>query len=107
MPATAPPHAAELLELASRAARAAGALLAGRALEPATGVSAKSSRTDLVSDADRDAEALIVAAIRVERPGDAITAEEGAAAAAAAACAGWSTRSTGRSTTSGASPTGA
>jgi myo-inositol-1(or 4)-monophosphatase len=80
VPATDPPNAAELLELASRAARAAGALLAGRALEPATGVSAKSSRTDLVSDADRDAEALIVAAIRAERPGDAITAEEGAAA---------------------------
>jgi myo-inositol-1(or 4)-monophosphatase len=80
VPATDPPAAA-LLELASRAARAAGALLVDRATGPATGVSAKSTRTDLVSDADRDAEALIVAAIRAERPGDAITAEEGAAAA--------------------------
>ena len=80
MPATDPPNAAALLELASRAARAAGDLLAERGRAPATGVSAKSTRTDLVSDADRDAEALIVAVIRAERPGDAITAEEGAGA---------------------------
>src|SRR6266511_4722672 len=43
----------------------------------ATGVSAKSSATDLVSDADRASEAAIVAAIAAEFPGDAIVAEEG------------------------------
>jgi myo-inositol-1(or 4)-monophosphatase len=66
-----------LLELALEAATAAGSLLLERAGGPVSGLSSKSSRTDLVSDADRDAEALILRAIRAERPGDAITAEEG------------------------------
>lgn len=74
----APADAERLLDLARRAARDAGALLLERAGAPATGLAAKSSRTDLVSDADRAAEALIVATIRRERPGDAILAEEGA-----------------------------
>jgi fructose-1,6-bisphosphatase/inositol monophosphatase family enzyme len=69
---------AEVLELAARAARAAGALLLERAGGPASGVASKSSRTDLVSDTDRDAESLIVGMIARERPGDAIVGEEGA-----------------------------
>ena len=69
---------AELLDLAARAARAAGELLLQRAGGPVSGVASKSSRTDLVSDTDRDAEALIVGMIAAERPGDAIVGEEGA-----------------------------
>ena len=68
---------AELLELARAAARAAGELLLERFGDPASGVAAKSSRTDLVSDADRDAEALVLGMIPAERPGDAMLAEEG------------------------------
>jgi myo-inositol-1(or 4)-monophosphatase len=69
---------AELLDLAARAARAAGELLLERAGGPVSGVASKSSRTDLVSDTDRDAESLIVGMIARERPGDAIVGEEGA-----------------------------
>ncbi len=67
----------DLLALAESVAREAGALLLERFGGPATGISSKSSRTDLVSDADRAAEALIVERIRRARPGDAILAEEG------------------------------
>src|SRR5690606_32417589 len=63
--------------LAREAARAAGALLRGRFGSHPTGVGTKSTRTDLVSDADRDAEALIVGMIRTARPGDTIVSEEG------------------------------
>ncbi|MDX6644856.1 MAG: monophosphatase [Miltoncostaeaceae bacterium] len=66
-----------LLDLALRAARVAAELLLERFGGPASGLASKTSRTDLVSDADRDAERLIVGAIRAERPGDAIVAEEG------------------------------
>jgi myo-inositol-1(or 4)-monophosphatase len=47
---------------------------------PAKGVTAKSSPTDLVSDADRDAERMLVERIRKERPDDGLLSEEGAAA---------------------------
>jgi myo-inositol-1(or 4)-monophosphatase len=67
----------ELLALAEGVAREAGKLLLERFGDPATGLASKSSRTDLVSDADRAAEALIVAGIRGARPDDAIVAEEG------------------------------
>jgi len=67
----------DLLGLATQTARAAGALLRERALGDPVNVTSKSSRTDEVSDADRAAEALIVAAIRAARPGDRIVAEEG------------------------------
>jgi myo-inositol-1(or 4)-monophosphatase len=66
-----------LLPLAWRAASAAGALLlAGRHddLEVAT----KSTRTDVVTQMDTAAEALLVTAIRAERPDDGILGEEGA-----------------------------
>src|SRR5262249_20892717 len=68
---------ADLLALALRAARAAGALLLERAGGPASGLAAKSSRTDLVSDADRDSEALLVGMLREARPEDALVSEEG------------------------------
>ncbi len=69
-----------LLELAVRAATAAGELLRERFGGPQAGLSAKSSRTDLVSDADRAAEALILELIRGERPQDGLLAEEGGSA---------------------------
>ena len=66
-------------ELAKRLAREAGTLaLAGRrgsVLERNT----KSSTTDLVTQHDRAAEALIVERLVAERPTDAIVGEEGAA----------------------------
>src|SRR5205807_5126784 len=45
---------------------------------PARGVGVKSSSTDMVSDADREAEEAIVALLASERPDDALVAEEGA-----------------------------
>jgi len=69
------------LELAERAAREAGHLLLERFEGPARGVGAKSSATDLVSDADRAAEASIYELLQRERPDDSIVAEEGASAA--------------------------
>ena len=70
-----------LLALAVDAATAAGALLAGRFGDPQSGVAAKSSATDMVSDADRDAERLLLDRIRAARPGDGIVAEESGTAA--------------------------
>jgi myo-inositol-1(or 4)-monophosphatase len=47
---------------------------------PARGVGSKSSATDLVSDADRDSEALIRDMLARERPEDGLLAEEGTSA---------------------------
>jgi myo-inositol-1(or 4)-monophosphatase len=58
-------------------AREAGALLLERFREPARDVGVKSSATDMVSAADRDAEALIQGVLRAERPDDGLLAEEG------------------------------
>jgi len=66
----------DLLALAQAAGREAGELLSARFRLPATGVDAKSTATDLVSDADRDAEALLRERILAARPGDAILGEE-------------------------------
>ena len=44
---------------------------------PPSGVEQKSSRTDIASDADRDAEALIKELLATERPDDGLLAEEG------------------------------
>jgi myo-inositol-1(or 4)-monophosphatase len=66
----------ELLDLAVTAARAAGSVLRERFREPRTGVDTKSSSTDMVTDADRAAEAVILSGIRSERPNDAIWGEE-------------------------------
>lgn len=68
----------ELLDLAQRAARAAGELLRERVSRPAEGVSAKSTPTDLVSDADRASDALLVDLISAERPDDGFVTEESA-----------------------------
>lgn len=65
------------LEVALEAARAAGALLRERFDQPRTGVGTKSSATDLVTDADRAAEAVIIRAIREVFPDDDILSEEG------------------------------
>jgi myo-inositol-1(or 4)-monophosphatase len=67
----------QLLELAESAARAAGALLLERFGEPAAGVTTKSTATDPVSDADRDAEKVIVQMLEKARPEDGIVSEEG------------------------------
>ncbi|WP_241562352.1 inositol monophosphatase family protein [Streptomyces hoynatensis] len=69
-------EAADLLGLAVRAARLGGAEL-GRRAGQVTGVSYKSSATDPVTDADRAAEAAIVALLARERPGDGLLGEEG------------------------------
>jgi len=50
---------------------------------PARGVDVKSSSTDMVSDADREAEQAIVELLQAERPDDGILGEEGADEAAA------------------------
>jgi len=72
--------AREALDLATTAAREAGALLLELRRLPAAGVRAKSSATDLVSEADERAEGAIVSAIKRKRPADAIVAEEGSGA---------------------------
>ena len=74
-------EAAALLDLAESVAREAGVLLLERFRRPATGVDSKSSATDLVSDADRDAEALIRSRLLAARPDDALLGEEGASVA--------------------------
>jgi len=65
------------LELAERAARAAGEVLMtyyGRAPE---GLASKTSATDPVSDADREAERVIRELLTAERPDDGLVGEEG------------------------------
>ena len=74
---------AELLDLAQRAARAAGRVLVELSRAPAEGVDAKSTPTDLVSDADRASEELLVELIATERPGDGVLSEEGSDAQSA------------------------
>lgn len=67
----------ELLDLAVEAAHSAGALLLDRFRKPAQGVESKSTPTDLVSDADKASEALILDLISSTRPEDGILSEEG------------------------------
>jgi myo-inositol-1(or 4)-monophosphatase len=71
------------LELAERAARAAGEVLLSYYGRPPEGVESKSSATDLVSDADREAERAIRELLEAERPQDGLVAEEGSRADAA------------------------
>jgi fructose-1,6-bisphosphatase/inositol monophosphatase family enzyme len=66
-----------LLDVAVAAANAAGELLLERFWKPAEGIESKTTPTDLVSDADRDAEALLVEFITTRRPDDGILSEEG------------------------------
>ena len=65
-----------LLDLAVNAAQEAGELLLQRFGGPQSGVDAKSSATDMVSDADRDSERVLLEAIRTARPDDGLIAEE-------------------------------
>jgi myo-inositol-1(or 4)-monophosphatase len=67
---------AHLRSLAERLAREAGALQRER-YETELVVGTKTASIDLVTEVDHACEALIVAALRRERPGDAILAEEG------------------------------
>jgi len=67
----------EVMTVAVDAARTAGRQLLESFEGDPTGVDAKSSHTDLVSDADRSSETVIVSAIRSAYPDDAIVGEEG------------------------------
>jgi myo-inositol-1(or 4)-monophosphatase len=69
---------AALLDLAVRAARAAGRELLGR-YGDVQGLATKSSATDPVTDADRASEQLLTEMISAERPQDGLLGEEGAA----------------------------
>ena len=75
------PDPAELLALARSAAEAAARMLASRRPAGPAGrpevADTKSSPTDVVTEMDRAAEALITERIRAVRPGDAFLAEEG------------------------------
>lgn len=66
------------LAVAQEVARLAGAELLRRFRGPAR-VDAKSTATDLVSDADRTAEAVAMTFLRRHRPDDSVLGEEGAA----------------------------
>jgi myo-inositol-1(or 4)-monophosphatase len=68
------------LELAERAARAAGDVLMSYYGRPPEGLASKSSETDLVSDADREAERAVRNLLGAERPDDGLLAEEGSQA---------------------------
>jgi myo-inositol-1(or 4)-monophosphatase len=70
-----------LLAIAREAAYAAGTQLRSRFGHRQSGVHAKSTPTDLVSDADVAAESAIRAVLAERRPGDAILGEEGGATA--------------------------
>lgn len=67
----------ELRDLALEAAGAAGRLLLEGQARAATGITTKTSLTDMVSELDRSSEALIVATILGARPDDAVLGEEG------------------------------
>jgi myo-inositol-1(or 4)-monophosphatase len=67
----------DLLGVAVEAARAAGAVLLERYESGARGVQTKSSATDLVSEADIEAERVVRALLAERRPDDAIVGEEG------------------------------
>ena len=81
-----------LCERRPRAGRARGARGRRGAAQllrrPPAGVSSKSSATDLVSDADREAERSIRELLAAERPDDGLVAEEGSRAMPPAAGAG-------------------
>ena len=71
------------LELAERAARAAGEVLMSYFGRAAEGLSSKTSPTDPVSDADREAETTIREILLNDRPDDGLIGEEGSQEAAA------------------------
>jgi myo-inositol-1(or 4)-monophosphatase len=77
-PAAAGPDPGRLLALAESAALEAAGMLTARRSAGRPGVLAtKSSPTDVVTEADRAAETMIIERILAERPGDAFLGEEG------------------------------
>ena len=68
----------ELRELAVHAARETGRLLQHHNERGLRGLDTKSTATDMVSDADREAEELLVQILTDARPQDALLGEEGA-----------------------------
>ena len=72
------PRPTELAVVAERVARDAVTLLVGLADQPARGVEAKSTATDMVSDADHASERLLRSRIAELRPDDGVLGEEGA-----------------------------
>ena len=75
---SADPQAADLLALATDIANEAAAVVAKYAAERTFIVETKSTPTDLVTEADRVTEALIVRRILSARPNDGLLGEEGA-----------------------------
>jgi myo-inositol-1(or 4)-monophosphatase len=71
----------ELAVVALRAGSAAAALLADAVGRPREEVELKSSATDMVSEVDRGAEALITGILQAARPDDGLLGEEGASKA--------------------------
>jgi myo-inositol-1(or 4)-monophosphatase len=67
----------ELLSIAEDAARAAGAVLLERFGGPRREVRSKSTPTDLVSEADLEAERALRSFLAAQRPDDAVLGEEG------------------------------
>lgn len=70
------PDPAELLRVATSVAEEAGDLLLDRLNQERTAVSTKSSLTDMVTDADRASEALILRRLNEGRSGDEVLTEE-------------------------------
>lgn len=68
----------ENADLAARLVREAGELAASMRAEGLQDVSSKSNVADLVTEADRAAEQLVVNTLREQRPNDSILGEEGA-----------------------------
>jgi myo-inositol-1(or 4)-monophosphatase len=79
----------DVLDVAVEAALHAGMELAARYGRPPSGLGTKLGPTDLVSDADRAAEAAIAAVLARRRPDDGILAEEGTATRAGATGLRW------------------
>jgi myo-inositol-1(or 4)-monophosphatase len=69
-------EAVALLQLAEQMARAAGQIQRER-YETALDIRTKTASIDLVTEVDRACEAIIVETLRVQRPDDAVLAEEG------------------------------
>ncbi|RJK96267.1 inositol monophosphatase family protein [Vallicoccus soli] len=74
------PAPADLLDLALRAARAAGRFLVQERPADLDVAATKTSPTDVVTAMDRGSEELVVRTLRAERPDDGVLGEEGAAA---------------------------
>src|SRR6185369_273992 len=75
---TADAQAKDLLALAREIAAEEAAVVAKYAAERTVVVETKSTPTDLVTEADRESEALIVRGILARRPNDGLLGEEGA-----------------------------